>query len=167
MWAGRRLRMVLDGENRVFPVPNTFDRSVVEVKVRDIKRLRAGHRRRLPADRKAVVLGRDKYLPRCEITYWMIAAAMAIGQFDCLSAQRETHQLMAEADPKDRYCPVGQIANGFDCVSHGGRIAGTVGQEDAVRFEVADGSRGRRRGQDRKSTRLNSSHGSISYAVFC
>src|SRR5207245_10908418 len=31
----------------------------------------------------------------------------------------------------------------------------------------SEGSRGPRRGRDRKSTRLNSSHGSISYAVFC
>src|SRR5207245_10915529 len=48
--------------------------------------------------------------------------------------------------------------------------------EDAVRARLLDRLarplRGRRRhvfrrGQDRKSTRLNSSHGSISYAVFC
>src|SRR2546429_7701639 len=32
---------------------------------------------------------------------------------------------------------------------------------------VGRGDRARRRGRDRKSTRLNSSHGYISYAVFC
>src|SRR6266581_7768817 len=33
--------------------------------------------------------------------------------------------------------------------------------------QAADRARPRRRGEDRKSTRLNSSHPSISYAVFC
>src|SRR3712207_7486717 len=36
-----------------------------------------------------------------------------------------------------------------------------------VRHDNARGRRIRRVGQDRKSTRLNSSHANISYAVFC
>src|SRR5690242_21023096 len=47
--------------------------------------------------------------------------------------------------------------------SGGGRGAGVSGQ--AGRLARAD--RRGRRGGDRKSTRLNSSHMSISYAVFC
>src|SRR2546422_3069922 len=35
------------------------------------------------------------------------------------------------------------------------------------RAHAAPGHQGGRRGADRKSTRLNSSHGYISYAVFC
>ena len=35
--------MILDRENRVFPVLHAFDGPVVEVKVRDLKRLRTGH----------------------------------------------------------------------------------------------------------------------------
>src|SRR5438477_12714450 len=37
----------------------------------------------------------------------------------------------------------------------------------AMRRRLARGPRGRRHHPDRKSTRLNSSHMSISYAVFC
>jgi hypothetical protein len=37
VWARRSLRMVLDGENRGFPVPDHFDRPVVEVEVSDLK----------------------------------------------------------------------------------------------------------------------------------
>src|SRR2546430_8266404 len=39
--------------------------------------------------------------------------------------------------------------------------AGAVAEDDVTRH------RGRRRDEDRKSTRLNSSHSQISYAVFC
>src|SRR5690349_23488240 len=42
------------------------------------------------------------------------------------------------------------------------RIAGAVRQEHAVRLVAQDVL-----GRDRKSTRLNSSHVEISYAVFC
>src|SRR2546422_7389259 len=45
----------------------------------------------------------------------------------------------------------------------GGGAAGT-GDRIAAR---GDGGRGPGSGRDRKSTRLNSSHGYISYAVFC
>src|SRR3712207_7018553 len=43
---------------------------------------------------------------------------------------------------------------------------GGVGQE-LVDPRVGGGARRGRRGRDRKSTRLNSSHANISYAVFC
>src|SRR5207245_8279389 len=51
--------------------------------------------------------------------------------------------------------------------------AGAVQHVPAGRHHQGEGVRGlhrarpARRGPDRKSTRLNSSHGSISYAVFC
>src|SRR3712207_9377199 len=55
------------------------------------------------------------------------------------------------------------------------RLAGPVGRDDRQGAQpgVAVGGRGRAPGarrerrQDRKSTRLNSSHANISYAVFC
>src|SRR3712207_8025499 len=43
---------------------------------------------------------------------------------------------------------------------------GGAGRHDPRRDERG-GHRGRRPGEDRKSTRLNSSHANISYAVFC
>src|SRR5207245_5885405 len=51
----------------------------------------------------------------------------------------------------------------------GDRAAAVLNVErERLRVDGAVGSDGNRRiGGDRKSTRLNSSHGSISYAVFC
>jgi hypothetical protein len=56
MGARRGLGMVLHGKNRVFPVPDPFDGPVVEVKVGDLKRLRAGNAARLSPDCKPMVL---------------------------------------------------------------------------------------------------------------
>src|SRR2546429_4679774 len=48
------------------------------------------------------------------------------------------------------------------------RVLAPAGARLGVEFVKRDGSLLRRQlGQDRKSTRLNSSHGYISYAVFC
>src|SRR5207245_10060968 len=54
----------------------------------------------------------------------------------------------------------------------GNRFSGNIvsysqGAVPVVLFSVWSADPGSRPGQDRKSTRLNSSHGSISYAVFC
>src|SRR5947209_15299430 len=46
------------------------------------------------------------------------------------------------------------------------RRAGRHSQQRRARLH-ADGTAGRTRRRDRKSTRLNSSHANISYAVFC
>src|SRR3712207_7760254 len=48
-----------------------------------------------------------------------------------------------------------------------GRRAGLRGRRDAVRAGPRGDHRPRRPPGDRKSTRLNSSHANISYAVFC
>src|SRR2546429_6633404 len=58
--------------------------------------------------------------------------------------------------PKKNHGAVGRgLKNGKIDVGRRGRI-------EAVGFDIADDS-----DEDRKSTRLNSSHGYISYAVFC
>src|SRR6266513_5347631 len=80
MRARRRLRVVLDGKNRVLAVPDAFDRPVVEVKVGDLKRLRARNAARFAPDGESVVLRRDKYLSRREIAHRVIAAAMSVWQ---------------------------------------------------------------------------------------
>ena len=64
MRARRGFRMVLHGKDGVLPVPYTFDRMIIEVKVRDLKRLRTRHPRRIALDRKSVVLRGDKYMTR-------------------------------------------------------------------------------------------------------
>src|SRR2546422_4537036 len=52
---------------------------------------------------------------------------------------------------------------------HGDRVAGLdqPPTDDEVRLGAAGGDQDLLRREDRKSTRLNSSHGYISYAVFC
>src|SRR2546422_2629162 len=52
-------------------------------------------------------------------------------------------------------------------ISDGGRDASAGGRAPRPVAEAWLRPRLRRRGRDRKSTRLNSSHGYISYAVFC
>src|SRR5690606_41514635 len=54
------------------------------------------------------------------------------------------------------------------CLAHQvtGVVAGDRGHGDRA-LDVGDGGGGEERGLDRKSTRLNSSHVKISYAVFC
>src|SRR5438445_2312933 len=90
----------------------------------------------------------------------MVAARVPVGQLDRLAAEGETQELMAEADPEDRDRAIRELADRADGVRHRRRVAGAVREEDPVRLELA-------RARDRKSTRLNSSHANISYAVFC
>src|SRR3712207_7951634 len=45
--------------------------------------------------------------------------------------------------------------------------SGFGGEAPHERDELGDADRGQVHGRDRKSTRLNSSHANISYAVFC
>src|SRR5207245_6630867 len=59
---------------------------------------------------------------------------------------------------------------GHDGLLRGGRRDGAEADTAAERREPREGGGAglaHRPGEDRKSTRLNSSHGSISYAVFC
>src|SRR2546425_1938711 len=149
MWARRRLRVVLDGKNRVLPVLYSFDRSVVEVKVGDLKRLRARNATGLSPHRESMILGRDKYLSRSKIAHRMIAPPVAVGQLDRLASHRQAEQLMAETDAKDRQCPVRQRPNGIDRVTDRCGVAGPVRQEDAVRLQGASLRRSRRRRDDR------------------
>jgi len=107
MWARRRLRMVLNGENRVLPMPDSFYGTIIEVKVGDLKRLRTGYTRRVPLDRKSVVLRRDKYFSCREIPHGMVTTAVPVGEFDRVSPQGKTEQLMPQANPEDRDGPRG------------------------------------------------------------
>ena len=60
-WRG--LRMVLDRENRVFPVLDTLYGLVVEVQMGHFERFRPRDRASLTPNSEAVVLRRYKYLP--------------------------------------------------------------------------------------------------------
>src|SRR2546422_7484689 len=138
MGAGRRLWMVLDGKNGVLPVPDAFDGSVVEVKVGDLKRLRAGNAGRFAANCESMVLRRDKYLSGRKIPHGMVAATMPVGQLHGFPAHRQAKQLVTEADTEDRKCPIRELPDCIDRVTDRRRVAGTVRQENAVRAEAAD-----------------------------
>jgi len=56
MRSRRSLRVVLDGKNRVLAVTHPFDGPIVEVKVRDLKRLGTGDSTRIAAYRESVIL---------------------------------------------------------------------------------------------------------------
>src|SRR5207244_10892622 len=82
-----------------------------------------------------------------------------LSPFDNLIADRaRTEQLFSYRYRTEIYTPPHLRKLGYWAmpVLHGDRIVGSVDP----RFERA-------RGEDRKSTRLNSSHQIISYAVFC
>ena len=106
--ARRCLRVILDGKDGGFPVPETFYRSVVEVTVGDFERFRTRDFCAVTADREAVVLGRYKYLSCSEIPHWVVAPAVPVWQLDCVAAERKPQQLVAEADAEDRQAAVGE-----------------------------------------------------------
>src|SRR3712207_7564882 len=72
---------------------------------------------------------------------------------DALPISRQRHR---------RQVPAGRQDDAV--VRHGALHHGDTGERDHVHFHVRPSLR---RWQDRKSTRLNSSHANISYAVFC
>src|SRR2546430_7845349 len=67
--------------------------------------------------------------------------------------------------------PFGRAPAGVQVEQHGDELGFGIGVDPAVLFPGAAANREHRRPvleiQDRKSTRLNSSHSQISYAVFC
>src|SRR6267378_1835032 len=128
---------------------DSFDGPVVEVKVGDLKRLRAWNAASLSPHRESMILRSDKYLSCSKIPHWMVAAAMSVRELHRLAAHRQTQQLMAETDAKDRQLAVGERANCIDRVTYGRGVAGTVRQEDAVGFQRARLGGGCRRGHDR------------------
>src|SRR5882762_7806325 len=140
--------MVLNGKNRVFPVLDPFDGPVVEVKVGDLKRLRARNTARLAPHCESMILRCDKYLSCRKIPHRMVTAAMSIRELYRLATHCQAKQLMAKADAEDRQLPVRQGANCIDRVTHRGGVAGTVREEDSVRFQGSRLRRGRGRRYD-------------------
>src|SRR5512132_2324238 len=78
VWAGRRLRVILDSEHRQIPVPEAFDGSVIEVHMRDLELTRPLHRPFIAFDREAMILGGNKHSPRLDFLHGMISAAMPV-----------------------------------------------------------------------------------------
>ena len=87
--------MVLNGEDRGIPVSDAFHGAVIEVEVRDLQLLGARNAAGIALDRKPVVLRRDKYLPRLDIPYRVITAAMSVGHFRGAPSEGEPQKLMS------------------------------------------------------------------------
>src|SRR5690242_3611181 len=102
MRSRRSLGVVLYRENRPLPVPHAFDGGVIEVKVRDLERRGSGNAARVAAHRESMVLRRDKYLSGSKIAHRMVAPSMTVREFHRVAAQRQTEQLVAEANAEDR-----------------------------------------------------------------
>src|SRR3712207_8693093 len=75
--------------------------------------------------------------------------------------------LMIRRPPRSTLFPYTTLFRSVDdrggAVLHVGRLDEVVGDVEAALLQLLRGGAG----QDRKSTRLNSSHANISYAVFC
>ena len=56
VWPRGGLRMILDGENGVLLVSNTFYGAIIEVKVRHLERFRTWYTARIPPNRESMVL---------------------------------------------------------------------------------------------------------------
>src|SRR2546430_4442332 len=75
--------------------------------------------------------------------------------------------LMIRRPPRSTLFPYTTLFRSLRRRAHGARRGGGAVRRVARRGPVRSGHRGVHTGEDRKSTRLNSSHSQISYAVFC
>src|SRR5207245_8286194 len=92
----------------------------------------------------------------------------------CLTALHSAISLsfsIPRPPPRSTLFPYTTLFRSDECLGHFARFFVGAGDDRRIgdgRVAEQDGFElGRRHLQDRKSTRLNSSHGSISYAVFC
>ena len=123
--------MILDAEKRERAVAHAFVGVIVQIHVRDFD---VARRERFRVDAEAVILRGDFDFLRAQILHRMIRAMMAEFQFECLAAERQAAELMAEADAENR-----DAAEEFLDICDGVRdrfgIAGTIREKDAVRLE--------------------------------
>ncbi len=86
-------------------------------------------------DREAVVLAGDQHVAAGKFLHRVVCAVVAELHLDGSRAAREPEQLMAEADAENRNVGIQEFADCGDRVVARLRVAGTVGQEDAVGIE--------------------------------
>ena len=95
-----RLRMVLDAKDGEGPVPETLDRSIVEIDVSHLQLRRAGHSAFITLHGKTMILRCDQHSTRAHFTNRMISAAMSVREFGGRAAERQPEKLMSEANPE-------------------------------------------------------------------
>ncbi len=72
--------MILYGEHRQFAMTRSLDGAVIQVHVGDFEIDAPGIVCRVSNDGESMVLRRDQHLPRVQVPYRMIPAAVAIRQ---------------------------------------------------------------------------------------
>jgi len=123
--------VVLNAEQRQRLVAQAFERLVVQVNMGQLDLVGVD---RVGIDGEVVVVGGDLHLAVGRVLYRVVAAVVAELQFVSTPAQSQPGKLMAEADSEDRHSTQ-ELANGAHGVIDRLRIAGTVGEEDAVGFQ--------------------------------
>src|SRR5687767_10898414 len=130
--ARARLRMTLEAERRTVGQLETLEAAVEQ---RDVSHLRVlWQRRRI--DRKTVILARDHHAAGVQILHRMVRPVMAEFHLDGLRADRESEELVAEADAEERNADPEECADRADRVIAWRGIAGAVREQDAVRLEA-------------------------------
>ena len=94
---------------------------------------RLGNTVRVANHSEAMVLGGDEHLPRAEVAHGVVPAAMAISHLRGLPPERQTDQLVPEADAEGRQAAAGELAHAADGVAHRGGIPRPIGKKKPVR----------------------------------
>src|SRR5262245_16042676 len=119
--AGRGLRVILDGKDWQALVAKALDGAVVQV---DVSYDSALGLQRLLIDREPVILAGDLDPPGIQILDWLISATVAELELVSRCPDRAAKELVAEADPEDRYFP-DRAEQRPDCIVERGGVAGT------------------------------------------
>src|SRR4029079_876818 len=100
--ARRRFRVILHAEYWQCTVPDSLDGPVIQVDVSDLEVGRSGNPGFVSFDREAVILGGDQHATGLHFLHRMISAAMTVGEFFRRATERESQELMTEANSENR-----------------------------------------------------------------
>ena len=120
--------MELRGEEGLRNVPDALVGSVVQV---DKERFPVRRQRRR-IHGISVVLGGNVAAVRAHAAHGLVVAAMAVRQLERLRARRQGHELASEAHAENRTVALERLPQMGDGFRTHGRVAGPVGQEQAV-----------------------------------
>ena len=111
MWARRSFGMILHPENRQVTVSKALYRPVIEGYMSDFQVTGSRHRAIITFNGETMILGCDQHSPGLDLLHRMIPPSMTVGHLDGRTAECQSQELMAEADPKDRHAVRGQRSN--------------------------------------------------------
>ena len=133
--------MVLHAEERQLPMLQTLHGLIVQIDVCDAQLRRSIDRvPSAPPHRESVILRSDLDRPVVQPPYRVVSRSMAVQELERGGAERTSHQLMTQADTKDRDVALPQLLDGLQCLPHCLGVSWAVGQEKAIRLLLDDGS---------------------------